>query len=98
MCRMNDPVEGIRSGTMSLVTARMPQVMLPMRAISVTLLPELNKSARYRWKTRKTRAIRDNFLYYRVKTRYKHNGGYVVSPGPAVPRGESFDENNTGEG
>jgi hypothetical protein len=36
-------------------------------------------------------------LYYRVKTRYKHNGGYVVSPGPAVPRGESFDENNTGE-
>jgi hypothetical protein len=32
-----------------------------------------------------------------VKTRYKHNGGYVLSPGPAVPRGESFDENNTGE-
>ena len=50
MCRMNDPVEGIRSGTMSLVTARMPQVMHPMRAISVTLLPELNKATRYRVK------------------------------------------------
>jgi hypothetical protein len=48
-------------------------------------------------KTLKTRAIRDNFLYYRVKTRYKHNGGYVLSPGPAVPRGEHFDENHTGE-
>ena len=83
---------------MSLVTARMPQVMHPMRANSVTLLPELNKAARYRFKTRKTTAIRDNFLCYRVKTRYKHNGGYVLSPGPAVPRGENFDENNTGEG
>jgi hypothetical protein len=33
-----------------------------------------------------------------VKTRYKHNGGFAVSPGPAVPRGERFDENHTGEG
>ena len=42
--------------------------------------------------------IRDNFLCYRGKTRYKHNGGFVLSPGPAVPRGEHFDENHTGEG
>ena len=97
MCRMNDPGMGTRSDTMSLVTARMPQVMLRVGAISVTLLPELNKAARYRCKTRKLTAIRDNFLYYRVKTRYKHNGGYVISPGPAVPRGEHFDENTTGE-
>jgi hypothetical protein len=48
-------------------------------------------------KTPRNRVIRDNFLYYRVKTRYKHNGGYVLSPGPAVPRGEHFDENHTGE-
>ena len=95
---MNDPVAGIRSDTMSLVTARMPQVMHPMRANSVTLLPELNKAARYCRKTRKSRAIGDNFLCYRVKTRYKHNGGFVLSPGPAVPRGENFDENHTGEG
>jgi hypothetical protein len=48
-------------------------------------------------KTQETRRISDNFLYYRVKTRYKHNGGFVLSPGPAVPRGERFDENHTGE-
>ncbi len=53
-------------------------------------LAELNKTA-------KTPKARDNFLYYTVKTRYKHNGGYVLSPGPAVPRGEHFDENPTGE-
>jgi hypothetical protein len=79
---------------MSLVTVDAPQVMLRAAAISATLLTELNKTA----KTRKTTAIRDNFLYYRVKTRYKHNGGFVLSPGPAVPRGERFDENHTGEG
>jgi hypothetical protein len=70
-----------------------PQVMLRGPANSATLQTELNKTA----KTQNTRSISDNFLYYRVKTRYKHNGGYVVSPGPAVPRGERFDENHTGE-
>jgi hypothetical protein len=49
-------------------------------------------------KTQSTSSISDNFLYYRVKTRYKHNGGVAISPGPAVPRGEHFDENHTGEG
>jgi hypothetical protein len=78
---------------MSLVTANAPQVMLRGAAISATLLTELNKTA----KTQSTTAIRDNFLYYGVKTRYKHNGGFVLSPGPAVPRGERFDENPTGE-
>jgi hypothetical protein len=62
---------------------------------SVTLLSELNNTNTA--KNRKIRAIQDNLLNYRVKTRYKHNGGYVLSPGPAVPRGEHFDENHTGE-
>jgi hypothetical protein len=61
---------------------------------SATLQTELKKTA----KTQNSRAISDNFLSYRVKTRYKHNGGFVLSPGPAVPRGEHFDENHTGEG
>jgi hypothetical protein len=129
--KINDPVAGIRSDTMSLVTASASQVMLRVGANSVTLLPELNKTVRAvlqsvetegkgpvvgfpqrkprcanpksglktarPLKTPKNRAIRDNFLYYRVKTRYKHNGGYVLSPGPAVPRGVHFDENHTGE-
>ena len=59
--------------------------------------PKSGMKLRDRSKPRENRAIRDNFLYYRVKTRYKHNGGYVLSPGPAVPRGEHFDENHTGE-
>jgi hypothetical protein len=63
-----------------------------MLANSVRLHTGTNKTA----KTRKITAIRDNFLYYRVKTRYKHSGGYVFSPGPEVPRGEHFDENTTG--
>jgi hypothetical protein len=79
---------------MSLVTEKTPQVMLREPTISATLLTELNKTE----KTQETTGIRDNFLYYRVKTRYKHNGGFVLSPGPAVPRGERFDENHTGEG
>ena len=79
---------------MSLVTVIGPQVMLRGPVNSATLLTELKKTA----KTQETLAIRDNFLCYRVKTRYKHNGGFAVSPGPAVPRGERFDENHTGEG
>jgi hypothetical protein len=79
---------------MSLVTAKTPQVMVRKERISATLLTERNKTA----KTQQSTGIRDNFLCYGVKTRYKHNGGFVLSPGPAVPRGESFDENPTGEG
>lgn len=41
---MSHPAEGISSDTMSLVTARVPQVMHRMRANSDTLPLELKKS------------------------------------------------------
>jgi hypothetical protein len=44
--KMSNPVIGISSDTMSLVTVFSPQVMLRVGANSDTLLPELNKTPR----------------------------------------------------
>ena len=45
ICRINLPVAGIRSDTMSLVTVWSPLVMLRKATNSVTLLPDPNKTA-----------------------------------------------------
>ena len=57
------------------IAGNAPHVTHRATSISVTLLSELNKTE----KTQENTAIRDNFLYYRVKTGISTNGGFVLA-------------------